>query len=190
MRKLVLLMVLALGATVAQAGDGLFYLGAGVTHSSLTTGNYPQTDLNDTTSWKAFGGVRPLKWLAVELGYIDLGNGSGYTVSNEPVTTHEDSSAWTAYAVGFLPVPLPMVDFYGKAGVARWKLNSSISYSYLTPPYGPFTTSNSSTGTDFAWGVGVQAHISIIGARLEYEGFQVNGNYAGVASLSVFVNFL
>jgi hypothetical protein len=169
---------------VASAGNGLFYLGAGVTHSSLTTGN---TDLNNT-SWKAFGGVRPLKWLAVELGYIDLGNGSGYTVSNEPVTTHADSSAWTAYAVGFLPVPLPMVDFYGKAGVARWKLNSSISYYYLTPPYGPFTTSNSSTGTDFAWGVGVQAHIKMFGVRLEYEGFDVDSNSANVASLSVFLN--
>jgi hypothetical protein len=190
MRKLILLMVLALGATTAQAENGLFYLGAGVTNSSLTenVGGYIHTHLKNN-SWKAFAGVRPLKWLAVEADYIDLGSGRGDLFGNEVnSTSHADSSAWAAYAVGFLPVPLPVVDFYGKAGVARWNLNSSISLDYANPPYGPFTTSTSSTGTDFAWGIGVQAHFSIAGVRLEYEGFNVHSNYSQVASLSLFLN--
>jgi opacity protein-like surface antigen len=186
--KLLLLTVLALQATGARAGNGLFYLGAGATSSKLTddTVSYLHTDLNNT-SWKAFVGVRPFKWVAMEADYIDLGSGSNFLPGNSFSTTHADASAWTAYAVGFLPIPLPVVDFYGKAGIARWKLNSSLSFtSYI--PGNSFADSTSSTGTDFAWGIGVQAHISIVGARLEYEQFNVNSNAAKVASLSVFLN--
>jgi hypothetical protein len=75
----------------------------------------------------------------------------------------------------------------GRAGVARWKLNSSYSlYDFFTGS--TYTSSTSHTGTDFAWGIGVQAHINIVGARLEYEQFNVNSNAAKVASLSVFLN--
>lgn len=194
MRRLMLLTVLALGATAARAENGLFYLGAGVTSSWLTE-YYDATELTFTparnTSWKAFAGVRPLKWLAVEAEYIDLGGRSAEQPSTSGNTVaHNDISAWGAYAVGFLPVSLPMVDFYGKAGVARWKLNSSITMVPYYPPPGPSSSSTSSTSTVFAWGVGVQAHIKMFGARLEYESFNVNGNAdAKVGSLSVFLNF-
>jgi hypothetical protein len=71
---------------------------------------------------------------------------------------------------------VPFLDIYGKAGLARSKLNIN-------------ATSN--RGTEFAWGVGVQAHISLVGARLEYEDLKIpNSSGAKVASLSVFVNFL
>ena len=135
--------VLAPGTTAAQADSGLFYLGAGVTDSSLTASNngyiaYGTPDLKNN-SWKAFAGVHPLKWLALEADYIDLGSGSTSTLNNESTnTTHADSSAWVAYAIGFLPVPLPVVDFFGKVGVARWKLNSTLTQDFNnlfnTPP--------------------------------------------------------
>jgi Outer membrane protein beta-barrel domain len=194
MRRLVLLTVLALGTTAVQADSGLFYLGAGVTDSSLTANNsgyiaYGRPDLKNN-SWKAFAGVRPLKWLAVEADYIDLGSGSTTTFSNEYTnTTHADSSAWAAYAIGFLPVPLPVVDFYGKVGVARWKLESSLIQVPNFVQTGTIITPRSYSGTDFAWGVGVQAHVKMFGVRLEYEGFDVDSNTANVASLSVFLNF-
>ena len=198
MCRLVLLAVLALGTTVARAESGLFYLGAGVTKSSMTAnlgGVYSApTDLKNT-SWKAFAGVRPLKWLAVEADYIDLGSGSTrQRFNNESsIDAYGESSAWAAYAVGFLPVPLPVVDVYGKAGVARWRLHSSFSVVSNSPPYDTWISSTSSTtGTDFAWGIGVQAHVKMFGLRLEYErfeGFEVNKNTANVASLSVFLNF-
>jgi opacity protein-like surface antigen len=91
-----------------------------------------------------------------------------------------DAQAFAAYALGFLPIPVPFLDIYGKAGLARSKLNRNESGS---------ATSN--RGTGFAWGVGVQAHISIVGARLEYEDLKIpNSSGAKVASLAVFVNFL
>jgi hypothetical protein len=195
MRRLLLLTVLALGATVARAESGLFYLGAGVTDSSLTANNngyiaYGTPDLKNN-SWKAFAGVRPLNWLAVEADYIDLGSGNSSSFSNEFTdTTHADSSAWAAYAIGFLPVPLPVVNFYGKVGLARWKLTSTlIQVPNFLPPGDTIITPRSYSGTDFAWGVGVQAHIKMFGVRLEYEQFNVSGNAAEIGSLSVFLNF-
>lgn len=122
MRKLVLFTVLALGPTVASTGNSLFYLGAGITYSSLIASNngyiaYGTPDLSKN-SWKAFAGVRPLNWLAVEADYIDLGSGSTSSFSNESTDiTHADSSAWAVYAIGFLPIP-PVVHLYGKVGCA------------------------------------------------------------------------
>ena len=181
MRRLMLLTVLALGASAARAENGFFYLGAGVVRNSLSD----NTDLGglpdlSNTSWKAFGGVRPLNWLAAEMDYIDLVSGSSTTTSGG--SAHADGSALAAYAVGFLPIPLPVVDVYGKAGLARWKLNGDVN-SLVSPG------SLSTKGTEFAWGIGVQAHISMIGARLEYENFNIpNTSGAKVTSLSVFLN--
>ena len=188
-RALAVLVTMTLGATAARAENRLFYLGAGVTNGSLTenVGGYVPTDLKND-SWKAFAGVRPFKWLALEADYIDLGSGSGDVFGNFVNTTsHADASAWAAYAVGVLPLPLPL-DLYGKAGVAHWKLNSSLSLEYANPPYGPFSSSTSSNGTDFAWGLGAQAHFSVAGVRLEFEEFNVNGNSAKVWSLSAFLS--
>lgn len=194
MRKLLLLTVLALGTTAARADTGLFYLGAGVTRGTLTASNdgfaaYGEPDLSNT-SWTAFAGVRPLKWVAAEADYIDLGSGSSSTFGNEYTNvTRADSSAWAAYAVGFLPVPLPVVDVYGKVGLARWKLTSTLFQFFNNPPPSSLITPRSFNGTDFAWGVGVQAHIKMFGARLEYEGFDVAKNTATIAALSVFLSF-
>ncbi len=179
MRTLTLLILLTLGAGTAHASDGFFYLGAGVVRNSLSDitsfGGLPELK---NTSWKAYAGVHPLDWLAAEADYIDLGSSSNGS------TATTNGSAFAAYAVGFLPIPLPIVDIFGKAGFARWKYDGTVT------PSGSSAASGFSTrGTDFAWGIGVQAHISIFGARLEYENFNVpNTSGARVASLSVFLN--
>jgi hypothetical protein len=176
MRKLMLLMALPLAVTVARADNGFFYLGAGVVRNSLSDitalGGLP--DIKNT-SWKAYLGVRPLDWLAAEGDYIDLGSGSS-------ASGHADGNAVAVYAVGFLPIPLPIVDVFGKVGLAHWKLNGNVN-SLVSPG------SLSTNGSEFAWGIGAQAHISIVGARLEYENFNVpNTSGARVVSLSVFLN--
>ncbi len=184
MRVLTLLTVLALAAGSAHAENGFVYLGVGVVRNSLSDitsiGGLP--DLKNT-SWKAYGGVRPLNWLAAEADYIDLGSSSGTNAAGASGTT--SGSAFAAYAVGFLPIPLPVVDIFGKAGFARWKYDGNVIPPPGTSPASTFSTN----GTDFAWGIGVQAHISMVGARLEYENFDVpNSSGARVASLSVFLN--
>ena len=189
MRRLLLVIALALGAGVAQADNGLFYLGAGVTSNKLNDILVQVTAFPDVnkTSWKVFAGFRPISAFAVEADYLDLGSA---TVEGACITDccyggcrglfQSDAQVFAAYALGFLPIPVPFLDIYGKAGLARSKLNTKESGS---------ATSN--RGTEFAWAVGVQAHISIVGARLEYEDLKIpNSSGAKVASLSVFVSFL
>jgi hypothetical protein len=188
MRKLVLLMVLTLGATVAQADNASFYLGAGVTSNKLNDILVQGTafpDLNKT-SLKVFAGFRPISAFAVEADYLDLGSSDrvqgacvqGCCMQACRGFTQSDAQAFAAYALGFLPIPVPLLDVYGKAGLARSKLNTTENGA-----------ANSNRGTEFAWGVGIQAHMSIVGARLEYEDLKIpNSSGAKVASLSVFLN--
>jgi hypothetical protein len=198
MRRVILLALLGLGTTVAQADNGLFYLGAGITETDLKSsyGGYiawtpaPYTN----PSWKAYAGVRPLNWLGAEVDYIKFGSATGSSFGDTYTTsTTAHSSAWAAYAVGFLPIPLPVVDLYAKVGVARWKQDAIYVFTPDYPPLGsstvtPLVSTMSFSGTDFAWGVGVQAHIKMFGVRLEYEGFQVNNQTASIGSLSVFLS--
>ena len=76
MRRLLLLTALGLGASVAQADNGSFYLGAGVTSSKLNDIAVQGTDFPDihSTSWKVFAGFRPISAFAVEADYFDLGS--------------------------------------------------------------------------------------------------------------------
>ena len=174
MRRLPLTIVLALGASCAYADEGLFYLGAGITRNSIKDVAAISSDLN-ATSWKALAGVRPVSFFAVEADYIDLGS---QTTNYVDVSTHLEYKAFGAFAVGFVPLPVPFLDVFGKVGLARW--NSSGSSN--APSSSLFSLSDD--GTEFAWGVGAQVHAGKIGARLEYESFNIhNTDGANVVSL-------
>jgi Outer membrane protein beta-barrel domain len=190
MRRLLLVIALALGASAAQAENGLFYLGAGISSNKLggfTNSGVSFPEINGT-SWKAFAGVRPISWFAVEADYLDLGSQSAQQqctwccMAVCKVSTHSDAQAFAGYALGFLPIPVPFLDIYGKVGLARWELNGSEGAA--GSPFSSF----SDHGTEFAWGVGAQAHVGKIGGRLEYESFNIpNTNGARVFSFSVFL---
>lgn len=181
MRRLLLLMTLAFAAGAAHADNGSFYVGAGVSKDKLSDIANQGTNFADidSTSWKVFAGFRPISVFAVEADYLDLGSQTSTFVTT---TTSSNAKAFAGYAVGFLPIPLPFLDLFGKAGLARWKLNGS-AVSPLLP------VSFSTSGTEFAWGVGTQVHVGNFGARLEYENFRIpSTNGANVVSLEAFVN--
>jgi OmpA-OmpF porin, OOP family len=197
MRTAVLILALALGASVARADNELFYVGAGISSnklSEITHGGLSYSSI-DHTSWKALAGVRPLSFLAVEADYTDLGSGSstffvggvGTCAVGVPNcaqrTTATDAKAFAGYLVGFLPVPIPFLDLYAKAGLSRWQLNGSGTQ-------GTSLFSFSDSGTEFAWGAGAQVHLGMIGARLEYENFNIpNTSGAQIVSLDVLLRF-
>ncbi len=190
MRGILLMTVLALAAGAARADDsGLLYVGAGVSKdkvAGITHTGVPLAEIYET-SWKVLAGFRPIKLFAVEADYLDLGNRTNTFISG--ASTHSDAKAYAGYAVGFLPLPLPFVDVFGKAGVSRWKLNGSASGAGTLPPSSFFAVSDQ--GTEFAWGAGAQAHIGNIGGRLEYERFRIpNTDDARVFSLSVILSLL
>ena len=191
MRGALLLFALALGANAARADDS-FYVGAGISRDKVSdiarTGtSYPDID---NTSWKLYLGFRPIGLVAIEADYLHLGSadfalGAPFaicTVGGCPAS-HADARAFATYAVGFLPIPVPFLDVFGKAGLARWTLDASSTGGVFAP------TSFSNDGTDFAWGIGGQVHFGNFGARLEYENFRIaNTNGAHVVSLEAFVN--
>jgi hypothetical protein len=186
MRTILLVTVLALGAGAAQADDGLLYLGAGLSKDKvqgITHTGVPFADI-DKTSWKVLAGFRPIKLFAVEADYLDLGNRTN--TFNGGASTHSDAKAFAGYAVGFLSLPAPFLDVFGKAGVSRWKLNGNASGAATS-----YFFAFSDQGTEFAWGAGAQAHIGNIGGRLEYERFRIpNTDDARVFSLSVILSLL
>jgi len=186
MRRILFITVLALAAGTARADDGLLYVGAGISKNKvqgITDAGVPFADI-DKTSWKVLAGFRPIKLFAVEADYLDLGNRTNTFIGG--ASTHSDAKAYAGYAVGFLPLPVPFLDVFGKVGLSRWKLNGSAG-STASPPPGFFAFSDQ--GTEFAWGAGAQAHIGNIGGRLEYERFRIpNTDDARVFSLSVFLN--
>jgi len=178
MQRLLLATLLALAAGAAQADDDLFYLGAGVSSNKISEITAINSDLN-SISWKAYAGVRPINAFAVEADYLDLGS---QTVNTTQYNTSVNYKAFAGYAVGFVPVPVPYLDVFGKVGLARWQSGGSSN----SPDAALFSLSQN--GTEFAWGVGAQAHIGAFGGRLEYEAFHIqNTNGAGIVSLSVFL---
>src|SRR5712671_2447865 len=117
MRNLLIAATLPLAAaatTVAHAQlPGLpdAYVGAGISQARIDDifGSGRDFDLNNT-AWKAFVGVRPLPFLGVEANYMDLGSESrrfGFGGFSE--RGHVDAHAFSAFAVGFVPLPLPIV---------------------------------------------------------------------------------
>lgn len=191
MPRLLIATVLALGAGLAHAddnGNGLLYVGAGVSRDNLKDITAINGDLN-STNWKVYAGFRPISLFAVEADYIDLGSQSISSTSFAGnVNTHLSYKAFAGYAVGFAPIPVPYLDVFGKVGLARWTSSGSSTVgSDVAGASGLFSLSDN--GTQFAWGVGGQVHFGMIGGRLEYENFNIrNTNGANVISASVFLN--
>jgi hypothetical protein len=172
--------LLAFGGTAAHAADNGFYLGAGVTQAKVD--DVFDTNLKlDDTGYKIIAGFRPLDLIAVEANYMDLGNetrnlglGSAGQV---------DAKAFAAFGLLFLPIPI--VDVYAKLGLARWELDGQLNAGSSSL----FSTDDS--GTELAYGAGAQLQFGSLGARLEYESFDIdNTDGADLISLGFTYTFL
>jgi Outer membrane protein beta-barrel domain len=181
MRRLLLTLALVLGTAAAHADDSFFYAGAGISRSQLSdiyNNGLAYSDI-DRTSWKALLGFRPISFVAAEADYLDLGAQSSTFFQGR--FAHSNAKAFAAYGVGFLPVPVPFLDLFAKLGASRWTLDGNTADANGAPLF-----SFSNKGTSFAWGAGGQVHFGNIGARLEYESFNINNTKgAGVTSLSL-----
>ena len=186
MRHLVVI-ALGLGVGVAQADNSLLAVGAGVSRDNLQDIAAINRSLN-STDWKVWAGLRPISLLGIEADYLKLGSGTtSFMFVDGTSTTHLEYKAFGAYGVGFLPIPVPSLDVFGKVGLTRW--TSSGGNSVFIAPGSNSFSSLSDNGTQFAWGAGGQLHVGNLGARLEYENFNLrNTNGANIVSLSVFLN--
>jgi len=141
--------------SVAHAGETGFYFGGDIGNSTEhfdadTFG----VNANDT-AYKVAAGFRPLSVLAGELDYISFGRASGGT-------NYADTDGVAISALAFLPIPL--VDVYGRVGLMNYHVAAH------SPQFGFHRD-----GSDLTYGVGLGAHWGGLGARLEYQRFQISG---------------
>jgi OmpA-OmpF porin, OOP family len=178
---------LVMSAT-ASAEDLLgIYAGAGVGQSQLQQ-NYYQID-SHVTGWKVFGGWRPLSSLGAEVEYADLGSKNVTYVSPGGTSRISTSAKATAlFAVGYLPLPEPWLDIYGKLGAARLKVDASDSFLCGLCARASYTA-NDTTSTRFAFGAGAQFKFGFPAVRLEYERYTASQGDQALISLAVTVNF-
>jgi len=179
-------------ATVAAAGPldnpAGFYVGAGAGVSNLGSDGYGYDGYygynHDATAWKLIAGVRPIAPLGAELEYIDFGRADDYP--NYGYNGYEFNGQSTAskaavlFAVGYLPLPIPFLDIYGKAGVARLQQDSTSYYDTCQAPTdciapGAYAYRNDDWSTNFAYGAGVQTKWLGLAVRAEYERISTSG---------------
>jgi hypothetical protein len=194
-----LLAILTTGAfatsTAALADNPAgFYLGAGVGYSTVRSDDpaygLPGYYNDHQAAWKAIAGVRPIPFVGAEFEYIDFGQpGShhNYDVNYYGLDSHPRAAA--LFGVGYLPLPVPFFDVYGKAGVARLQTDVTTVVGAVTCPV---TTPNcptlilsrqNQTDNKFAYGVGLQSKVWGVAFRAEYE--RISSQYGDPDALTV-----
>ena len=175
MRKclLCLSIILVAAAVPASAIENGFYLGGGIGGSSLEIRDFNE-ELGDLrfsgsgTAYKLFAGFRFLNFLAVEGGYVDLGDpndvvgGSG----DDAIDVKIGLKGWDAFAVGLLPIG--PVDLFAKFGVVSWDADIP---ARLIPS--DVIDTESESGTDAAYGIGVALRLGKVALRAEGEQFKI-----------------
>jgi opacity protein-like surface antigen len=160
-----------------------FYVGAGVGPSQIRSDNNyyccsGYDNYNYQFAWQALLGIRPVHFFGIEAEYIDFGQpGSGYYYV--PANSSSHPTAPAVFGVGYLPIPVPFLDIFAKAGAARLSTRVSTYSSQPCIPGGPcpnyqYVGREEVTDTKFAYGVGVQSKFPF--------GLIVRGEYERIAS--------
>jgi len=173
MRKclLCLSIILVAAAVPASAIENGFYLGGSIGGSSLEVqdvaeefGAFRFSD--GDTAFKLFGGFRFLNFLAVEAGYVDLGDPTDViaSIEGDELEVQIGLKGWDAFAVGLLP--LGPVDLFAKVGVVSWDAD-------IVAVLDDVIASDSDSGTDAAYGIGVALRLGQVALRAEGEQFKI-----------------
>ncbi len=205
-------LMMALGCDTVLAAPLGFYIGAGFGHSKvcahLDFGDLgvgypgPYSVSGGDRGWKVMVGIRPLSFLGAELAYIDFGSVTG--VASTPsvpdrggvsVTTRSHPKAAAFYAVGYLPIPIPHLDVFVKAGVARLKsdvratgqVTCGLILVCRTTPVPLYSANRRSTKP--AYGLGAQLKFENLAVRAEYERIAAGSDGADLLSLGVTYGF-
>jgi hypothetical protein len=177
MRKLLFLCALLLATGAAQAEPLLgFYAGAGLTTGSVENVLGSGLDVTNTM-WKLFAGVHPANSpFGLEAEYLDFG-------SETTLLAHGEGHAAALDAVGHLPLPVPFLSLFGKAGISRWEVSGDV----IAPRF----ISLDDQGSQFTWGIGALAHFGNVAGRLEYERFNIaNTDGANIVTIGVQITLL
>jgi opacity protein-like surface antigen len=200
-------MALVMGARHAAADDPLgLYAGVEVGQSHIVADGqvietpavvyFRQGSFDEHHSaFQVMAGIRPISVLGAELDYLDLGSPSG-GFNAHPA----DVSIKGIAAFGVLYLPVPVVDIYLKAGLARMQSDLSGIQAFgpncaspgtiACPQYlaiGPFDLER--TNTSGAAGVGAQYKFGPVAARAEYERFSAAGEHPSLLAVGLTWSF-
>lgn len=163
----------------AQVPGADFYIGAGVGQSNvdLSEDNLGSLDFDaKDTGWKLLAGVRVASLFGAEIEYIDFGKPNGDDAA-------VDYKGIAAYGLLFAPLPLPILDLYAKAGMA--KVDADLDLDGIE---------STAKDTQFTYGLGAQLKFGSLAIRGEWEKFKVKDNGASakpsLLSLSFTKSFL
>ncbi len=195
----------AIGASAGALADNPLgaYVGAGVGASNVGNSDYNYGYYggyrNNDVAWKAMLGIRPLRFVGAEAEWIDFGSGNGnngyFGYGDFYANASSHPKAAVLYGIGYLPVPVPFLDVYGKAGVAHLQTDITTyqytSGGYCPPPYSacsaPIAYRTDQWNTKFAWGAGVGTHWQDFGFRAEYE--RIASNFGNPSAFTVGVSW-
>ena len=174
--KICAVLVGACAASTAFADNPAgFYVGVGAGYSTIRSDDpsygYPGYFDDHQAAWKVFAGVRPIPFLGAEIEYIDFGQPGqrrGYYDFND-YGTDSHPRAGSLSAIGYLPIPIPLLDIYAKAGVARISTNVPQIVDCSDPSSCPYVVHHDETSNKLTYGAGLQTKFWNVSFRAEYE---------------------
>jgi hypothetical protein len=174
-------LVLVAPGAAFSADNGIYLGGAASDVSSEYGAPFPVGPARDDNGFKLIGGVRPLDSFAIEANYVDFGTTrvplNVFCITTPcPTEGSIDSRAVSVAALGMFT--LPLVDVYGRVGVARWE-----SEGRLLAPL-------DAEGTDPTYGAGLQLRFGGFALRVEYERFDFGDDSADLRSVGFTYTFL
>ena len=193
-------------AGVARADNPLgVYIGVGVGESQIGNNSdyynsygYAGSFHDRDAAWKVIAGLRPISLVGAEIEYIDFGKAggnSGFYAGTYDYEVSAHPKATVLYGIGYLPLPLPFLDVYGKLGAAHLQTNTNYRYAYACPLATSAPPSGCPGGvsrldredTRFAYGAGVQSKFQDFAFRGEYE--RIGSTYGDPNALMVSVTW-
>ncbi|MBS0374861.1 MAG: outer membrane beta-barrel protein [Proteobacteria bacterium] len=199
LRRAALLGLVALAPLSANADDALgLYLGGGVGQANVRVDQLPSVGRSlreNHAAWTAVVGLRPISVLGAELGYTDFGrvSASYNPVPGSSIAADAHPRATTLLAVGYLPLPIPLLDVYVKAGVAR--LQTTVNTQIIScevnincPPPGN-NSHTSSSDSRAAYAAGAQVKLGPVAVRAEYLRINASNGDPSLASVGLIWKF-
>jgi len=159
------LLTVALAAFLfAPAANAGFLVGASVGKSNVDVTDSGFSFDESDTGFEARVGYRFLKFVGVEVGYVDFGSPDKRFGSGEAKI---EADGFDIFAVGAFPFANRW-EIFGKVGYINWDGKATLKL--------PGTTMKSDDdGTDFSWGAGVGFKIfGPLHVRAEYESFSTD----------------
>ncbi len=183
------LILIATPLRLAHAEEllGLYVGGAAGQSQVEATAPYAPNFHENHSAFKFMVGIRPISLVGVEIAYDDFGHPNrrnGYLATD--VTMKGES------AFGVLYLPVPIVDVFLKAGLAR--IDSTATTIIVCPPGQPCSAIASPeperrTNVGLAGGAGAQFKIGSLAVRGEYERFNAAGGNPSLLSVGIIWKF-